>query len=389
MSARGLVLFSLVAAGVAIAAVEPLLVPAAGSPISVIESPGNVTLGDVNNDKRPDLVATSSGSRRVAVLLGQGDGRFALSPDGPMQVPEGPHEIALGDLNRDGNVDVALASHDSYSVVLLLGNGQGGFRAAPNSPLRMKDGRQPHTHGLGITDFNGDGHPDLVTVNSNDDNDVAVALGDGRGGFTRAPGSPFAVGPAPYPMALGDLNSDGRMDIVVTSTGLASTSAAGGASSDSLTALFGDGRGGFSRSDIPVKTGRTWFVAIGDLNGDGTRDLVTTHTEDRLLSVLLGDGRGNFRELGSSPFDLGQKAWYVALADLNHDRHADVVAAAETGLRVMLGDGHGGFTQAPDSPFATGRGTWRLAASDVNADGRTDVAASNLESNTMSVFLGR
>lgn len=388
MSLRGLLLCSLVITATGIVAAGPLLVPATGSPLRVLQAVGNVTIGDVNNDRRPDLLATSSSDRRVAVLLGRGDGQFVLPASGLMDVSEGPHEIAVGDLNRDGNLDLALANHESYNVVLLHGDGRGGFRSASNSPLAMKDGRQPHTHGLGITDFNADGNLDLVTVNSNDDNDVAVALGDGRGGFTRAAGSPFAVGPAPYPMALGDLDSDGRTDIVATSTGLTKTTD-GAAAPGALTALFGDGRGGFKRAAIPVKTGRTWFAAIGDLNGDGKQDLVTTHTEDRLLSVLLGDGRGSFTELAESPLDLGQKAWYVAIADLNRDRHADVVAAAESGLRLMLGDGRGRFTQAPDSPIATGKGTWRLAVADVNADGKADVAASNLESHSLSVLLGR
>jgi hypothetical protein len=156
-----------------------------------------------------------------------------------------------------------------------------------------------------------------------------------------------------------------------------------------LTALFGDGRGGFKQTTIPIRTGRTWFPAIGDLNGDSKSDLVTTHTEDRRLSVPLGDGRGNFTEPAGSPFDLGHKTWYVALADLNRDRHLDLVAAAETGLRVMLGDGRGGFMQAPGSPFVTARGTWRLAIGDVNSDGAIDVASSNLESDSLSVFLGQ
>lgn len=128
---------------------------------------------------------------------------------------------------------------------------------------------------------------------------------------------------------------------------------------------------------------------MGDVNGDRKADLVTTHGGDPLLSVLLGDGRGSFTEVRGSPFDIGQKAWCVALVDLNGDGNADVVAAADSGVRVVLGDGRGGFAHAPGSPFATRKGTWRLAVADVNADGKSDVATSNLESDSVTVLLGR
>jgi hypothetical protein len=175
--------------------------------------------------------------------------------------------------------------------------------------------------------------------------------------------------------------------MVVTSTGLGPLGAA--QYNDGLTVLFGNGRGGFRRSQIPVKTGRTWFVAIGDVNRDGKVDLVTTHTEDSRLSVLLGDGRGGFAEMVGSPFDLGSKAWHMGLVDLNRDGHADVIVAADTGVRVILGNGRGAFVPGPGSPFATGKGSWRMAIGDLNVDGKADVATSNLESDNVSVFLGR
>src|SRR5919204_496567 len=157
---------------------RPLLAPAPDSPIAVAGAPGNVALGDVNQDGKPDLVVASG--RGITVLLGQGDGRFRAARGSPIQVPERPTELALRDLNGDGKLDLALASHDSYRVTLLFGDGEGGFALAPHSPVVMKEGRHPHTHGLHAGDLNGDGHLDLVTVNSNPDNDVAVALGDGR-----------------------------------------------------------------------------------------------------------------------------------------------------------------------------------------------------------------
>jgi hypothetical protein len=332
------------------------------------------------------LVVACGKGKTVTALLGQGDGRFRAARGSPVKLPEGPNEMVLRDLNGDGKLDLAAANHDSYGVMLLLGDGAGGLAVAPNSPVVMKEGQHPHNHGLHTGDLNGDGKPDLVAVNSEPDNDVSVALGDGRGGFTRAPGSPFGVGPSPYPAALGDLDGDGRLDIVATTT---DRGAADQAASRELTVLFGDGKGGFRRGRVPLRTPHPWFVVVEDVSGDRRPDLVVTHAERGELTVLLGDGKGAFAEVAGSPFDLGGSAWQAAVLDADRDGKADVVAAANTGLRVLLGDGRGGFRAAPGSPYPAGKGAWRLAVGDVNGDGKPDVATSNLESDSVSVLLGR
>jgi hypothetical protein len=132
-----------------------------------------------------------------------------------------------------------------------------------------------------------------------------------------------------------------------------------------------------------------WFVAVADLNGDARPDLVATHAERSEPTVLVGDGKGGFRETTGSPFDLGHAAWHVAIADLNRDGIGDVAAAAGDGVGVLLGDGRGGFEPAPGSPFATRQGTWQLAAGDVNGDAKPDVVASNLEGESVTVLLAQ
>ena len=136
------------------------------------------------------------------------------------------------------------------------------------------------------------------------------------------------------------------------------------------------------------RTGQPWFVATGDLNGDRKLDLVASHHDQSALTVLPGDGTGNFRETAGSPFDFGHNVWQIVLADVNRDRHEDVVAAAGDSIRVMLGDGTGRFKPAPHSPFETARGTWRLAVGDINQDGKTDVVTSNTDSNSVTVLFG-
>ena len=363
-----------------------LFVQAPGSPISITGGPSNVAIADMNKDGKPDIVVACGQGRSISVLLGTGDGRFILALKSPLSVAGSPSEMAVGDVNSDGRLDLAFADHDSYGVNLLLGDGQGSFASARDSAILMRDGNKPHTHGLEMGDVNGDDILDLVTVNNND-NDVSVALGNGQGNFTRVPRSPFAVGQSPYPAALSDVNQDGHLDIIATTTMTGPSVSRTSISSRALTILFGDGRGDFQRTDIQLRTREPWCVAVGDVNGDSKPDLVSTHRESSPLTVLLGEGGGRFTEVEDSPFDLGRSAWRVVIVDVNSDGKADVVAAAGEGVRVKLGDGRGNFTPAPHSPYPTGKGTWRLAVGDLNGDGKPDVVTSNLESQTVTVFL--
>src|SRR5262249_28110356 len=141
---------------------QSLFINAPGSPISFSDGPGNVVIGDMNNDNKLDLVVAFGKSRRIMVLPGKGDGQFAPAVS-TTTVPDSPGEIALGDVNADGKLDLAIATHDSYNVTLLLGDGTGRLSLAPSSPILMKLGTHPHTHGLAVADMNGDKKLDLIT----------------------------------------------------------------------------------------------------------------------------------------------------------------------------------------------------------------------------------
>jgi VCBS repeat protein len=364
---------------------QPAFTPANGSPISVPPGPGNVITGDVNNDKKPDLVVASGRSRSITILLGKGDGQFAAATN-PISLPHSPNELAVGDVDLDGKLDLAVGTHDSYGIMLFRGNGNGGFVSFPGSPVVMRTGDHPHTHGLALADMNRDNKLDLVSVNSTD-NDVSVAFGDGRGGFTRAARSPFPVGPSPYPFAIADVNGDAQLDIVATATATGPMRRQQLPLSRALTLLLADGSGGFRSIQLPLRTGEPWFAVINDINGDSKPDILVTHHDMNQLTVLLGDGRGGFVEATGSPFDFDGKAFHTAVIDVNRDGKMDVIAAGGESVRVMLGDGRGGF--APGPAIGTGPGSWHLALADVNGDRKLDLVTSNLESDTVSVLLAR
>ena len=362
---------------------QPLFANAPGSPVSVQGGPGNVLIGDMNNDRKLDLVVASAQARSITVIEGKGNGRFGAVLSNTT-VADAPGEMAIGDLNGDGKLDVALASHDSYGVVLLTGDGKGGLAQSPASPIVMKLGRHPHTHGLAVADINRDNKLDLLTCN-NADNDISLALGDGRGNFSRAPQT-FPVGPSPYPFAVGDVNNDGWPDIVATASATGPSRREQLPLSRALTLLLSDGKGGLTPHQLPLRTGESWFAAIADVNGDGKPDIVATHHELNAITVLLGDGHGGFTEANGSPFDFGVSLFNLIITDVNRDGRMDIVATSGNSLRVLLGDGRGAFK--PEAPIPVGPGAWRVAAADLNGDGAIDVVTSNSDSNSLSVLLG-
>jgi len=362
---------------------QPLFTNAPGSPVSV-QGPSNILIGDMNNDRKLDLVVACARARVIMVIEGKGNGQFGAALSNTT-VAEVPGEIAIGDLNGDGKLDVAVSSHDSYGVVLLTGDGKGGLTVAPASPIVMRLGQHPHTHGLAIADLNRDNKLDLITCNSTD-NDISLALGDGRGNFTRVPQS-FPVGPSPYPFGIGDVNNDGWLDIVATATATGPSRREQLPLSRALTLLLSDGKGGRAPRQLPLLTGEPWFAAIADLNGDRKPDIVATHHEQSALTVMIGDGRGGFTEANGSPFDFGASLFHLITADVDRDGRIDVVATSGNSIRVLLGDGRGSLKAAASIPV--GPGAWRIAAADLNADGAVDVVTTNSEANNLSVLLGK
>jgi hypothetical protein len=366
---------------------QSMFIPAPGSPFAVGNRPWGMAVGDVNKDGKLDIVTANKDDDNATVLLGNGRGGFKNAPGSPFAAGAKPEFVAMGDLNGDGDPDLAFAQHDDgYDVTILFGDGNGKFAPAPHSPLAPLKSTAPHTHGLILNDVNGDGYLDVVMANAGfnlgkADNSVSVLLGNGKGVFKSAMGSPFSLGKLPASIVTGDVNKDGTPDLVAPNEG-----------SKDLSVFLGDGRGGFKAAAGSPFALRAYgnYAAIGDVNQDRHPDLVVTHDDSNLLAIFLGDGKGGFKIAPASPFDLGHRAWNVIIADVNNDAKTDLVLRGPNSrIVVLLGEGNSVFKPAPGSPFAVGVDPLNVAAADVNADGKLDILTANKGSNNVTVLLGR
>ena len=379
-SVCSLLLLIITASGCSAQRNKPMFSPAQDGFIKVGDHPADLVTADVNKDGKLDLITANLESKDITVLLGDGVGGFRQTSGSPFKVKNPAHHIVAGDLNKDENLDLTLTFHDSYEIMILVGDGKGNFGEL-KTVVEAVQAEKAHNHGLALADLNGDKNLDFITSNTGV-NSVSVLLGNGKLNFKHSEGSPFRVGKWPYPLVIADVNRDSYPDILTPNFGGASTSV-----------LFGDGKGNYSSNkESIIKVASTpYFLTAGDLNNDQKPDLVTSHNDINTITILLGDGRGGFKPASFSPLDVETRVWKIALADLNSDNNNDIILAAQidNSVIVLLGNGKGNFTPAPGSPYRVGDLPTGLAVGDVNLDGKLDIVTANARSDNVSVLLNQ
>ncbi len=377
--------------------------------------PRALAVGDFNRDGIPDLAVVNDTGEDVSILLGDGDGAFS----GPTHFSVGPNgslpiSVAVGDLNGDGVLDLVVANNFGSSVAILLGAVDGSFtlKVQPNTNLTL-----PQPTAAAIGDFNRDGIPDLAIANSG--NRVTIRLGVGDGTFTKPTLQNFTVGTNPVFVVAADLNGDGILDLAAADFGGGRVSVLTGVGDGTFAAvknfsvksgpraiavadLDGDGRPDLAvpndtAGNVSVLLNATGFapagafaahsdfgltddtllspatgpvsVATGDFDGDGMLDLAVANNTSGNVSILIGDGAGAFT--AGTPISAGSGSSSVAVGDFNRDGKLDFAVAnnAANNVSVFLGDGLGGFSAASGSPIAAGSGPSSIAVGDLNGDG--------------------
>jgi gliding motility-associated-like protein len=383
--------------------------------VSMPQTPQELAKGDFNNDGKIDLLSCNFNglaNQQLTVLLNTGTGTFTGTNKKNFSSATNPIDVAVGDFNEDGKLDVVTCSQSNNNFSLLLGDGTGNLAA----PVNIAAGDLPQ--GIAVGDMNKDSHLDVLVTNRGTPDQVFIYLGNGTGGFS-APTIINIVNV--WDIAVADFNGDTNLDFAVSMNGTAqpwfgngsgTTFTAGTVISgfnpvedivaanldndsdiDIITGgayTLNDGTGSFGTRVILPQTGNEYTV--GDINKDGKPDIIANDNNQNTANarILLGDGVGNFNLLAkveTNAYFLG-----VEIVDTNNDSNLDIVGVGSWGgvpyADVLLGDATGYFSNAP-TKYPSLTDPRDIVKGDFNEDGQIDIALCHSIGSTVTIYLGQ
>ncbi len=321
-------------------------------------------VADFNNDGIMDLAEENGG---LPIFLGNAEGTFNFTDFATFayEANFGLNNVAYGDFNGDGNVDIvyqALLGRNSAGMAVSLGEGNGQFLHG-----WYEDHDDVLAIGMLVGDFNGDGKLDVIT---GDCCIIYVYLGNGDGTFTRTQTYDFGG----LVRLAGDVNGDGKLDLVIYS----------GGDPAAISVALGNGDGTFQPLQ-QVATSQFGCIfgpdmLVNDLNGDGKLDIV--YCDNTNITILLGNGDGTFQQTASYVVNTTSNFSYTA-GDFNSDGKTDLIVSAyypNTEFSVLLGNGDGTFKPQTEVKLTPNdaSGEDGITVGDFNSDGLLDFMLSGI-----------
>ncbi|MGH9644514.1 MAG: FG-GAP repeat domain-containing protein, partial [Terriglobales bacterium] len=337
-------------------------------------NPG-IAVGDVNGDKKPDVVVTNAYGA-VVVFLNAGSGTFTLQ--GTVgTIGQGTEFVALADINGDKKLDIVAADQNG-EIWTFYGKGNGTFTSGPGYPLQSSS----VPYGMILADFNGDGALDILEQDAFQQPFALVALGRGDGTFQTSQFYAHAILGQGNNIVTADFNGDGIPDVAYSSA------APAGSNPVDFAVMLGSSHGALGTPTYVTANsctnGPVYWIATGDVNGDGKADIVATlklyggtGCQNNRVAVLTGKGTGKFNNPVYYPTGTTAQEIEVFLTDINGDGKLDIVTSNTDGsISVLLNKGNGTYSPGilNTSMSAISAADNHLAFGDFNGDGKMDIA---------------
>ena len=382
---------------------EPNTIISTTPPGHIANGLSDLAIADFNHDGNLDIAIDSFGSR-VDILLGTGTGAFVPAPvptylTTANQTGFGGGMIEAADLRGTGNVDLVMSTGYAATAVLMYGNGDGTFQTPLTYPLPEFDDAV-----VAVADFNRDGKPDLVFGSeggetAQDPNFLTLMLNNGAG-FDPPPAQFVVTSPAdqaqaenPISVALGDLNGDGKLDLVVTLWGGTFGPIIDGkipnpphvdpstqqvTTQGSIAVLLGNGDGSFAAPHYYLVGARPIAAKIVDLTGDGKKDIALANAVTNTISMLKGNGDGTFQTAIDLPS--GTSPNTLVVADVNGDNKPDLISTnnGDSTVAIYINNSTpGNISFAAGVTYPVGLYPSSIVTGDFNRDGKIDVIVLN------------
>ncbi|CAF3940451.1 unnamed protein product [Rotaria sp. Silwood2] len=337
--------------------------------------PIGIAVGDFNNDSRLDIVVANYGGDNVGVFLGNSNGTFFNQSKYSTGYVSGPYWVVVGDFNNDAQLDIAAALSLSDNLAICFGDGNGSF----SSPTTFGTGTSTYPWYLIVNDFNYDNWLDVAIVFGNVGG-VTVLLGDRNRMFLVPMKYSTDPNSAPQTIVVGDFNNDKHLDVAVACS-----------KSNNVGLFFGYGDGRFS-NQVTYSTGadsQPWSIAVGDLNNDTRLDIVVTNRNSNNIGVFLGLVNETFSNVMTYSTGLLSDPISVVILDFNRDDKLDIAVANNLANSISIFQGYGDGTFLNPTAYLTGYNShpvW-IVVGDFNKDDWMDIAVATLGTKNVKFLL--